>query len=131
MATTAILEEIRSLVVNLPIEDRLQLIREIATIGPPSEHQSEFSSQKEKQSRRKEQLMLEQTNWFALPLQERQQYVGQYVAVYEGQVVDRDAEQRQLYVRVRDRFGHKPVLLIHADLQETPVYTVHSPRINR
>ena len=130
MATSAILEEIRSLVINLPMEDRLQLIREIATIAPPLAHQSEFSSQKEEYSPRKQQLMREQNNWFARPAQERQQYAGQYVAVYEGQIVDSDNHQRQLYLRVRNRFGRKPVLLIHADLEQTPIYTVHSPRVN-
>lgn len=130
MTTSAILEEIRSLVIDLPIEDRLQLIREIATIASPLAHQSEFSSQKEKYSQRKQQLMSEQNNWFARSTQERRQYAGRYVAVYEGQIVDSDDHQRQLYLRIRDRFGRKPVLLIHADLEQTPIYTVHSPQVN-
>ena len=130
MTTSAILAEIRSLVSDLPIEDRLQLIREIATIAPPLAQQPEFASQKEKYSPRQQQLMLEQHNWFARPRQERQQYAGQYVAVYEGQIVDSDQQQRQLYLRIRDRFGRKPVLLIQADLEQTPIYTVHTPQVN-
>lgn len=130
MTTSAILAEIRSLVSDLPIEDRLQLIREIATIAPPLAQQSEFASQKEKYSQRQQQLRLEQNNWFARPAQERQQYAGQYVAVYEGQIVDHDEHQRQLYLRIRDRFGRKPVLLIQADLEQTPIYTVHTPPVN-
>jgi hypothetical protein len=131
MTATSILEEIRSLVVDLPLEERLQLIREIASIGLSGEQASPSLSQKNTTIQRKAQLLAEQNNWFARPAHERRLYAGQYVAIYQGEVVDSDVDQRQLYLRVRKRFGHQSVLLIHADLAQTPVYTIHSPQVIR
>lgn len=127
--TTSVLDEIRSLVPDLSLADRLQLIRELATLPKPPK-QTPTNRTPEERSQRKEQLSLEQKQWFARPLQERQQYSGQYVAVYQNEVVDSDVDQRQLYLRVRQRFGHQPVLLIPADLAQTPVYTLHSPQVS-
>lgn len=131
MTAASILDEIRLLVVDLPLEERLQIIREIATIGLPGEQSAAITSSFKNGNQRKQQLIVEQNTWFARPVSERQQYAGQYVAVYQGEVVDSDIDQQQLYLRVQTRFGHKPVLLIHADLSETPVYTLHSPQVNR
>lgn len=36
---------------------------------------------------------------------------GQWVAVYEGRVVDQDDAEQQLYFRVRERFGEVPILI--------------------
>lgn len=127
--TISVLDEIRSLATGLPLEERLQLIRELATLPQPPK-QTPASRTSEERSQRKAQLILEQKQWFARPLQERQQYSGQYVAVYQNEVIDNDPNQRQLYLRVRQRFGHQPVLLIPADLAQTPVYTLHSPQVS-
>ncbi len=74
-------------------------------------------------------LAQEQAAWYALEARVRQRYAGEYVAVRGGQVVDHDADQRALYLRVRARFGHSPVLIVHADWSEPPVYTIHSPHL--
>lgn len=115
------------IVIDLPIEERLQRIRKIASIDLTSSPSREDFSQSEA-NQRKQRLITEQKNWFARPAQERQQYAGQYVAVYESQVVDSDFDQRQLYLRTRNRFGRQPVLIIHADLSQTPVFTFHIPQ---
>jgi len=127
--TISVLDEIRSLVTDLPLEDRLQLIRELATLPRPQQQSAGIRTQEDR-NRRRDQLQNEQTHWFARPVQERQQYRGRYVAVYQNEVVDSDVDQRQLYLRVRQRFGHQLVLLIHADLAQTPVYTLHSPQVS-
>ena len=41
----------------------------------------------------------------------RAQYIGQYVALYQGSVVDHDADVSRLEQRVRERFGLLPVLI--------------------
>jgi regulator of sigma D len=38
-------------------------------------------------------------------------YLDQYVAIYQGEVVDHDREVSQLDQRVRERFGLRPVLI--------------------
>lgn len=40
-----------------------------------------------------------------------QKYLGRYVAVHHGQVIDHDKDFQQLHTRVRQRFGRRPVLL--------------------
>ena len=73
----------------------------------------------------------EQEAWFARPPAERQRYAGEYVAVQDGQVVDHDLDQRALYLRVRAQFGRRRVLIIKADWNMSPVFTIHSPRLER
>jgi predicted DNA-binding protein len=41
----------------------------------------------------------------------KMQYLGQYIAMYNGQVVDHDREVAVLRQRVRQRFGWKPVMI--------------------
>lgn len=75
-------------------------------------------------------LAQEQAAWYAQEPHVRQRYAGEYVAVQEGgRVADHDPDQRTLYLRVRARFGHRAVLIVHADWSEPPVYTIHSPRL--
>jgi len=75
-------------------------------------------------------LAQEQAVWYAQEPRVRQRYAGEYVAVQEGgRVVDHDPDQRTLYLRVRARFGHSPVLIVHADWSEPPVYTIYSPHL--
>jgi hypothetical protein len=38
-------------------------------------------------------------------------YLGQYIAMSDGQVVDSDADFHTLRKRVRQRFGHTPVMI--------------------
>lgn len=55
-------------------------------------------------------------HWYTtLPAYERESYAGQFVAVYQNAVVDHDADRLALYKRVRERHGHKAVLIIPAE----------------
>jgi 3-dehydroquinate synthase class II len=123
--TTAILDKIRDLVSTLNAEERLALIQAIADMEPVAGETVPSPAQ------RHSQLVAEQAAWFALSPNERARYRAEFVAVHDGQVVDHDADRRTLYLRVRERFGHKPVLIVYADWTEPPVYTVHSPRLER
>ena len=40
-----------------------------------------------------------------------QRYLGQYVAIHQGQIIDHDKDFQQLHARIRQRFGRRPVLL--------------------
>lgn len=59
-----------------------------------------------------------------------QQFLGQYVAVAGGQVVDHDADQITLYRRVRLAYPDRYVLI--AQVQQVPdeVFVFRSPRFN-
>jgi hypothetical protein len=117
----SVLEKVRDLVASLSTEERLDLIRDIAAMETPVDQPT--------QEQHHNHLAAEQAAWGAKPLEERKVYRGEFVAVREGQVVDHDVDQRALYLRVRARFGHTPVLIVPAEWTEPPVYTIHSPHL--
>jgi hypothetical protein len=118
--SVSVLEKVRDLIAALSAEERLDLMRDIAameTFDQPAQEQ------------RHNHLAAEQAAWSARLPEERKPYLGEFVAVREGQVVDHDADQRALYLRARARFGHTLVLVIPAEWTEPPVYTIHSPHL--
>lgn len=119
----ALIEQVRRLVRPLDSTDRLALIRAIASLDI-SEHEVDTDT-----STDGEVLDAEQEAWFAQPTAERQRYAGEYVAVHEGKVVDHDPDQRTLYLRVRSRYGNQPVLIVKADWEASPEFTIHSPQL--
>ena len=60
-----------------------------------------------------------------------QQYLGQYVAIYNKQLVDHDPEMEALHSRIRQKYGSQPVLLRRVELQPERELTFRSPRIER
>jgi glutamyl-tRNA reductase len=57
-------------------------------------------------------------------------YLGEYVAVHEGNVVDHDKDLSALHQRIRHRYGqHTPVLLRKVAEQAELEFTFHSPRL--
>jgi len=123
--TTTIMDQIRSLSTPLNATERLALIQTIADMPPAVESDVPPSTQ------RRSQLAAEQAAWYARPSDKRARYHGKFVAVHDGQVVDHNPDQRALYLRVRACFGRTPVLIVRADWDEPPVYTIHSPRLER
>ena len=108
-----ILKNIRPMIRDLSSDERLALIEAIAAI------ESRDASQ--------DAIAAEQTAWFARLASERQRYQGQFVAVKDGQVIDQDADRRALYLRIRQRFGRQPVLIVSADWKQPPEFTLRSP----
>ncbi|MFP4394315.1 MAG: DUF5678 domain-containing protein [Anaerolineales bacterium] len=120
-----VFEQIQALIAPFSIEERLALIREIAAMPPPFSTETLFSSQQPTST----QLYREQAAWYALPAEEREGYQGEYVALHQGQVVDHDADQRALYIRIRERYGRAPVPILPADQEQPPTFVIHSPRL--
>ena len=77
---------------------------------------------------RQKRIVAETEAWYRLPPAERHRYQGKYVAVYQGQVIDSDADRLTLYHRVRQKFGRQTVLITEGGDQPVPVYRVRSPR---
>ncbi len=59
----------------------------------------------------------------------REKYLGQYVAIYNGELIDHDIDQVALYLRVKDRLPGKFVWI--APVREQPIeeYVIRSPRM--
>ncbi len=48
----------------------------------------------------------------------KQKYLGRYIAMHQGKVVDHDVDEDALWQRVRERYGRTPVLIVR--VRETP-----------
>ncbi len=126
--TTAemIVEKVKELVAPLGAEDRRQVIQSIALGIRPDKTNEKTNSE---QRRQRQQAELDA--WYALPADIRQRYSGNYVAIWEGKVVDNSPDQSEVYLRIRERFGTQPVVIIHADWESLPVFTFHSTNMER
>lgn len=59
------------------------------------------------------------------------QYLNQYVAFHNGQVIDHDTQLRVLHLRVFARLGHTPVLLKQVTRSVNRELIFRSPRFDR
>lgn len=59
------------------------------------------------------------------------QYLGLYVAVHNGNVVDHDEDFQALHQRIRRQFGRQPVLLRQVTAESERVLVMRSPRLER
>lgn len=75
---------------------------------------------------REKRIRTEAQAWYAMPPATRNQYQGRFVAVYNGEIVDSDPNQRTLYLRTKARFGREPVLLVEGGDQPMPIYQSYS-----
>ncbi len=57
------------------------------------------------------------------------EYPAQYVAIYEGRVVDHDADQLALFLRVDRQYPDTDVLIQQVLPEVEESYTFHSPQI--
>lgn len=59
----------------------------------------------------------------------KEKYLGENVAIHEGQLVDHDPDARTLVRRVQKRFGHIPILFTQVDQEPIREYVIRSPRL--
>lgn len=57
------------------------------------------------------------------------QYLGQYIAMHDGQVVDHDSDSVALRQRVRQQFRHTPVMIIRVEEDTERPVTRHGFRM--
>lgn len=58
-------------------------------------------------------------------------YLGRYVAIRDGNVVDHDEDFQALHQRIRHQFGRQPVLLRRVTSDPERVLVMRSPRLER
>lgn len=56
-------------------------------------------------------------------------YPGEYVAIYQGELIDHDPDQLSLYLRVEAKHLNAPVLIKQVLNDPEEVYTFRSPRL--
>jgi len=59
------------------------------------------------------------------------QYLGRFVAVCDGQVVDSDEDFEPLFLRVRERLGPVPVLIRRVGVEPQMELCFRSPRLEQ
>jgi hypothetical protein len=59
------------------------------------------------------------------------QYLGQFVAVHESQIVDADVDFEVLFLRLQKRLGDTPVLIRPVNIEPTLELRAPSPRLER
>ncbi|MCL4266375.1 MAG: hypothetical protein KJ069_24435 [Anaerolineae bacterium] len=56
-------------------------------------------------------------------------YLGEHVAIHEGQVVDHDKDVAALAQRIRQRYGRMPILITQITADPVPEFTIRRPRL--
>lgn len=59
------------------------------------------------------------------------QYLGQYIALHDGQVVGHDADYVALRQRICAQFGHEPVMITLVEEAPEPALTRHNLQIQK
>lgn len=77
--------------------------------------------------RRQERIQDEIAAYLGLHAELKEKYLGEWVAIYERQLVDHDFETINLYRRVRERFGNTPVLIRQVEPEPDPILYVRTP----
>ena len=60
-----------------------------------------------------------------------EQYLGQYVAIYQGKLIDHDTNSEALHLRIRASYPDKIILQRKVERDADPVLHFRSPRIIR
>lgn len=74
-----------------------------------------------------EQFLKEKQAFWAMQADLLQRYEGQYVAIYQGKVVDDDQDKVALALRVYQTYGYVPLFVHHVSRQQPVPRAVRSP----
>ena len=122
--TAAIIDQVRRLAAQLSPAEKLTAIR--AIVEPDGLYEQQESRGDESYL----QILAEEVAWYAQPQHERAKYAGEFVAVRGGEIIDHDRDQDSLDLRVRERWGDAPILIVLADWDSPPEYIITSPKTN-
>ncbi|MBI5649091.1 MAG: hypothetical protein HZC40_01365 [Chloroflexi bacterium] len=80
---------------------------------------------------REARLQREQEAYRTLHPELKTKYLGQSVAIYNGEMIDHDADVMTLVRRVRERFGRAPILFCEVEEEPEREYAIRSPRLEK
>lgn len=84
---------------------------------------------KVKREEQERQIDEEQKRYEARHSELFKEYAGQYIAMYKGEVVDKDTDDTELSKRIRARFGNTVVLITPVLKEPIQTFFVRSPRL--
>ncbi|HEY54006.1 MAG TPA: hypothetical protein G4N94_11165 [Caldilineae bacterium] len=76
----------------------------------------------------RQQIELEQQSFVAQHDALLQAYAGQYIAMFQGSVVDHDMDRVALSLRVRKQYGNQPILITFVRPETLQDIVIRSPR---
>ena len=76
----------------------------------------------------REKIKAEARTFRSMHTELAEKYLGQYVAIHNGKVIDHDEDFQALHSRIRQRFGRQPVLLRRVEAGPERVLTFRSPQ---
>ncbi len=76
-------------------------------------------------------LAVEEQAYRRLYPQLKERYLGLFVAIHNGEVVDTDPDFEPLFLRVQERLGDRPVLMRRVGDTPAEEYRFLSPRLER
>lgn len=77
---------------------------------------------------RQKRIATEADAWYRLPVDERKQYDGIFVAVLNEKIIGTGSDPIELLFQMRERFGKQPILIIEGGDQPMPTYRIVSAR---
>ena len=78
---------------------------------------------------KREAIRQETAVFRAMHSQLLQTHIGEYVAIFQGKMIDSDFDQLLLYQRIFKKYANKPILIKKVTASPDEVYTFRSPRI--
>ena len=73
----------------------------------------------------------EMETYRAMHAELKHRFLGQYVAIHNGELVDHDADRRALSRRVRQKYGSVAVLITPVEEEPEREFLMQSPRFER
>ncbi len=80
---------------------------------------------------REKKLQKESEHYLAMHTQLKEKYLGQHIAIHEGQLVDHDSDVTALIKRLRQRYGRTPIFVAQIDEKPIREFVIRSPRLVR
>ena len=75
------------------------------------------------------QFLRDKQAFWAMQTELLQRYEGQYVAIYQGKVVDSDQDKIALALRVYQTYGYVPIFVHHVSHQKPATRSIRSPHL--
>ncbi|HRJ41535.1 MAG: hypothetical protein KJZ86_15805 [Caldilineaceae bacterium] len=109
-----------------------EAVEQYIALSPPVRAQADKTDMpawKVRLEEQKRRIDAEQKKYEAQHPELFQRYAGQYIAMYQGEVVDSGVDDAELSRRIRSRFGNTPVLITPVLKEPIQTFVVRSPRL--
>lgn len=121
------------MITQLPIDAKLaESLQEVAAQrGVNVEDVMNDLARKYVREARREIIRAEFESYQAMHAELKAKYLGQHVAIHNGQLVDHDVDSTALVKRIHQQYGRNPILVTQVHEQPVREFVIRSPRLVR